>query len=223
METIIANSFLSLDNLYRHSQFLNNLAVNRYQLFTIFWNVFLVFLALMIFVALKKYWRGSKLIAMQQKIIGFVLFIFWLLFFPNTAYIITDVRHLLDYCPADSLNRVCVANAWMIMFFFFYACFGWISFYYLLKKMVELVKEIFGLIYSRLFMILIIPITALGVLLGLLNRFNSWDVFSAPGLILKASWAYFSELNYFIDWLIFAVFLYLLYFVGDAIFRGEKK
>ena len=128
MDRIIHQSFLSLDNLYNHYPALASLAINQYQLITVVWNIFLALLPLAFYMFLKSYWRRTGLIKFKQKTVAAALFIFWLLFFPNTAYIITDIRHLLNYCPFDSPNKVCADNAWMIIFFFTYASFGWVSF-----------------------------------------------------------------------------------------------
>ena len=223
MDRFIVNSFLSLDNLYGRFPVLDKLAINDFQLLTAVWNIFLVLIPLAIFWLLKKYWRRTRLVKFSQKSLALALFIFWLLFFPNTAYLITDVRHLLDYCPADSINQVCLPNAWMIMFFFAYAASGWAAFYYLLKLMSELIREIFSGPWPKVFIFSVIPLAALGVLLGLLNRFNSWDVFSYPILLVRVVWLYFSDLNYFFDWFIFTIFLGLLYFAGDVIFKKVKS
>ncbi|MBI2459614.1 MAG: DUF1361 domain-containing protein [Parcubacteria group bacterium] len=217
------NYFLSLDNIYDHYPALSNIAINDYQLLTVVWNIFLVLLPLVFYIFLKSYWRRTGLVRFSQRAAAAVLFIFWLLFFPNTAYIITDVRHLLNYCPPDSPNQVCSANAWMIIIFFTYASFGWVSFYYLLKLMSNLADEMFNRPSPGLFAALLIPLTSLGVLIGLLNRFNSWDIFLFPLWFLRVFSLYFSNLNYFMDWLIFTFFLYLLYFAGDVIFRPVKK
>lgn len=225
MARIINYSFLSLDNFYDYYPAAGSLAVNHYQLATVVWNIFLVFLPLTFYLLLKSRWRRTGFKKISQKAAAVILFIFWLLFFPNAAYIITDIRHLLDYCPLDSPNKVCAANAWMIIFFFTYSSFGWAAFYYLLKLMSDLFNEIFKFKRRSLdfFAALIIPLTSLGVLVGLLNRFNSWDVFLFPLWLLKALAVYFSNINYFLDWLIFTLGLYLLYFAGDVIFRKIKE
>ncbi|MFA6306909.1 MAG: DUF1361 domain-containing protein [Patescibacteria group bacterium] len=219
MDRIIHISFLSLDNFYNHYPALNNIAINDYQLVTVIWNIFLVLLPLAFYIFLKSYWRRTGLRKFYQKIAAVILFIFWLLFFPNTAYIITDIRHLLNYCPLDSPDRVCADNAWMIMVFFIYSGFGWVSFYYLLKLMSDLAHEIFKKLRPSFFAALIIPITSLGVLLGLLNRFNSWDVFLYPFWLWRVFLVYLLNINYFIDWLIFTLGLYLLYFAGGYLFK----
>jgi len=223
MGRTIHYSFLSLDNFYNHYPALSNIAINHYQLATVIWNIFLVLLPFVFYMFLRLHWRRTGLVKFSQKAIAAILFIFWLLFFPNTAYIITDIRHLLNYCPSDSLNNVCVVNAWMIIVFFTYSSFGWVSFYYLLKLMSDLASEIFNKLRPGFFAALVIPITSLGILLGLLNRFNSWDIFLFPLWLAQVFLVYFSDINYFIDWFIFTLFLYLLYFAGDVIFREIKK
>ncbi|MBU0722455.1 DUF1361 domain-containing protein [Patescibacteria group bacterium] len=210
-------------HFYDYYSALSNVAVNHYQLVTVVWNIFLALLPLVFYMFLKSYWRRTGLVKFSQKMAAAVLFIFWLLFFPNTAYIITDIRHLLNYCPLDSPDKVCAANAWMIIVFFTYSSFGWVCFYYLLKLMSDLVNEIFNKLQSYFFIALIIPITSLGVLLGLLNRFNSWDVFLFPHWLAQVFLVYFLDMNYFMNWFIFTIFLYLLYLAGDIIFREIKK
>ncbi len=222
MDRIIYDSFLKLDNIYIQYPILDSLAVNSFQLLTFFWNIFLALLPLLFYRALKSYWRRTGLKNLGQKFLALILFIFWLLFFPNTAYLITDVRHLLDYCPINSPDRVCVNNAWMIIFFFVYGCLGWLSFYYILKSMSSLINKIFKKISTNFFVCIMIPLTSFGILFGLLNRLNSWDIFVAPIWIFKAFIIYFLDLNYFMDWFIFTIFLYLLYFSGDYFFKKIK-
>lgn len=223
MDRIINYSFLSLDNFYNHYPALADLAVNRYQLITVIWNIFLVLLSWAFYLLLQSRWRRTGLRKFSQKAAAAVLFIGWLLFFPNAAYVITDIRHLLNYCPLDSPNKVCADNAWMIIFFFTYSSFGWVAFYYLLKLMSELFNEIFKRLSPNFFVALVIPLSSFGVLIGLLNRFNSWDIFLFPLRLLRALAVYFSDINYFIDWLVFTLGLYWLYFAGEVIFKKVKK
>lgn len=216
------NSFSMFDGLFDNYPFLNRIAINDYQLFTVFWNVFLALLPLFFYALLKFVRRKTGFAGLSRKIAGIAIFAFWLLFLPNSAYIITDVRHLLNYCPADSLNQVCAANAWMIMVFFAYSSFGWVCFYYSLKTMSEFVHEIFAKLRADIFAAMVIPAVSLGVLVGLLNRFNSWDVFVFPFWLARVFASYFLNQNYLIDWLVFTAFLYLLYFAGDAVFKKIK-
>jgi uncharacterized membrane protein len=223
MDRLIFISFLSPNKLYGRFPILESLAVNDLQFLTMVWNIFLALLPFGVYFLLKKYWRATGLVKFWQKISAVFLFIFWLFFSPNIAYITTDIRHLLNFCPVDSPFQVCPANAWMIIFFFTYSVIGWVLFYYNLKFMSGLIKEIFRKFWSDIFVIAMIPLTAVGVLLGLINRVNSWDIFLHPAVLWQIVWSNFSSFDFFIDWYIFTVFLYLLYFAGDAIFREIKE
>lgn len=223
MSVIFYDSIFSLDKIYRSYRFLSYFSVNDYQLLTIFWNLFLALIPLALYLLLKKYWLSTGLKSLSQKITALTLFFAWLLFFPNAAYLMTDIRHLLDFCPAGSPFKVCRENAWMIIFFFSYSSVGWVVYYYLLKLMAELISRIFSkFYYYYIFVVLAVPLASLGVLLGLLNRFNSLDVIIFPGQFLAALPLYFTDFNYLVNWMIFTVFLYLLYFGGDVIFRKIK-
>jgi uncharacterized membrane protein len=222
MERIIYNSFFSIDNIYSRYRWLEYASINHFQLLTIIWNIILVLIPLGIFFLLRKYWLKTGLKSVKEKFFAVILFIFWLLFFPNTAYIITDVRHLLDFCPADSPFKVCSENAYMIIFFFTYASLGWISFYYLLRLMADLVREVINKFWSNIFVALLIPLTSLGVLLGLLNRFNSLDAILFPLQIFPVLLTYFIDLDYFLNWLVFTSFLYLLFFGAEVIFKKTE-
>lgn len=219
MDSAIYNSFFGLDQLYFRYRWLNAASINDYQLFTVFWNLVLVLVPAGLYCLLNRYSTKIGLMSVKQKIAAAVLFFLWLLFFPNTAYIMTDIRHLLNYCPADSPFKVCRENGWMIMFFFAYSSLGWVSFYYLLKQMAGLIDRVYNKFFSRIFVVLLMPLVSLGVLLGLLNRFNSLDAIIFPIQFIKALPPYFIDPSYLFNWLIFTGFLYLLYLGGDVIFR----
>ena len=168
------------------------------------------------------FWQKTKLKKIQYKLLAFLSGVLWLLFIPNSAYIITEVRHLLDFCPANNFN-VCIENAWMIMFFFTYALIGWISYVYLLNQMEYLISMIWPKLGRRIYISTIIPFISLGVMLGLINRWNSWEVFTAPYGLINDLIRYFTDLTYFINWILFTIFLYFLYFVGIYIIKKKPN
>src|SRR3989344_5936187 len=127
MDRVIHYSFFSLDNFFPQYKALSGLDINGYHLLTVLWNIILASIPLIIFFVAKKYWRKTKLARLYEKIIFLFLLLFWLLFLPNAAYIMSDIRHLINYCPIYSPYRVCVDNAWMIMFFFAYSTLGWVA------------------------------------------------------------------------------------------------
>jgi uncharacterized membrane protein len=93
-----------------------------------------------------------------------------------------------------------------------YALIGWLINAYLLLKIESLIAKIYSKKISRIFIYLLIPILSLGVMLGLVDRWNSWEIFVHPFLILESVWRYFSSWLYFKNWLAFCIGLYVSYF-----------
>jgi len=209
----------SIDNLLYSDFWPGQFFINGYPVLNIFWNLFLLIIPFWLGAGLAIYWRKNKFKKIYQKILAIILGFLWLLFIPNTAYIITDVRHLLDYCPRNYYQRVCPEGAWMIIFFFIYASIGWVAFVFLLNQMKRVIKNIFGKNISRIYIWLIIPLISLGVLLGLINRWNSWEFPLCPWPIFQNILMYITNINYFRNWLVFTIALYILYFAGNFLFK----
>ena len=92
------------------------LNVNGYPLSFVVWNILLAILAIYITQQTVAIWNTKKSIVTK------VLFsALWLALLPNTAYLMTDARHVIGACPLDSYGRICSQNAWMSLFFFAYA------------------------------------------------------------------------------------------------------
>lgn len=213
------NSLSRMEKLLYANQWPEYLFVNQYPVFGIFWNIFLLFIPFILYLFLFRFWQKNHFQKIGQKFIAFVAFCFWLLFIPNAAYIITDVRHISGYCDGISIYRVCPQNAWMIILFFIYGMIGWVAFVYLVRQMGGLIKIFKGNFWYYFFVILVIPLSSLGVLLGLINRWNSWELFMNPLGIFGSIALYFTDYIYFRNFLVFTLGLYLLYFLGEKIFR----
>ncbi|MEA3398427.1 MAG: DUF1361 domain-containing protein [Patescibacteria group bacterium] len=201
---------------------LYNLNINGYPLFCVFWNLFLVFIAFLITRALILFCEKNNLAKTGNKIFVFLLGILWLVFIPNTAYLVVIIRHLLNFCP-DNYYRVCVNNAWMVPFFFIYALIGWIFFVILTRRIKNLISGLFGGACSKIFIICVIPLISLGVLLGLINRWNSWELFINPIIIAEDVYQYLSQASRIINWAAFTLFFYLLYYIGNIVLKDKKK
>jgi uncharacterized membrane protein len=85
-----------------------------------------------------------------------------------------------------------------------------------------LIRQAAGDLWYVFFVILIPPLTALGVLLGLLDRWNSWQVLIRPGAVWHSVLAYFADFTQFINWVAFAILFYLLYILGVKLFNFAK-
>lgn len=106
----------------------------------------------------------------------------WLLFFPNAPYLVTDFYHLTLRPPLPLWYDI-----GMIASYAFTGCFLAIA---SLRSMQRLVQENIlpiwpGKMLSWLFVIISLGLSGLGVYLGRFERFNSWDFFFHPRLILS--------------------------------------
>ena len=196
-------------------QIIFSLSINKYNILTIFWNVFLALIPCITvyYLALsvkRKKWHAFKA---GEKISFVLIFLFWLFMFPNTAYLFFIVRHLVNYCQHYDKFRVCSeGNTWMVMFFFTYSVIGIPTFYYALNKMADVFRKLFNRTSATVLPIIVIPLTAIGVMFGLFERFNSWNILLNPLNILSVAFSYFTDLNLFINFLIFTICMYLIYY-----------
>ncbi|NTU99064.1 DUF1361 domain-containing protein [Candidatus Falkowbacteria bacterium] len=218
----IHQSWSSADNLFQGDRWLYRLRIHDYQIVTIFWNFFLAAIPWFLGWLIMRLWRSTGLSGIGSKLLAFVLAFLWLLFIPNTIYIVSDVRHLLNYCPSNSPYQVCEENAWMIMFFFTYAAAGWVLFVLSMNQVKSFIRDLYGRWVAELWLFLVIPVIALGFLAGLLHRWNSWEFFLYPREFFNNLLIYVNDPKSFTNWLIFAIFLYVLYWGGTLIFKDRS-
>ena len=104
----------------------------------------------------------------------------WLLFFPNAPYLITDLIHLRERPPVPLWY-----DGGLLAAFVMSGCFlAVVS----LHSMQRLVRQVVGVWQSWLFALVSIGLSGLGVYLGRVQRWNSWDIFFAPQHILNDIW-----------------------------------
>ena len=138
------------------------------------WNLLLAFIALFFL------FLFEKSVLLIEKI---VFFTFWIFFFPNAVYMITDFIHLRNVGP----DWLLWYDAMMI---FAYASIGvFISSY----SLIRMHKKLFILRSSAfIFSLFVALISSFGVYLGRYHRFNSWDIVSQPSQIVKSILEIFS-------------------------------
>jgi uncharacterized membrane protein len=211
-------NFFSVKNIV---ELLNPFYVNNYPFIMIVWNILLAMVPFGFFIIFSAYWKKTKFLKIGQKILASLIFLLWFIFLPNALYLITDIRHLINFCPVSSPLNVCVNGAWEIMFFFIYGAFGWAFFVIYLNQMRDLLAKIFSKTTSKIIILAAIPILSLGVLFGLTERYNSWDFFLYPLAIFQNLLRYMSSWQYFRNWLVFTAGYYILYFFGTVIFKTK--
>ena len=135
------------------------------------WNLFLAWIpfgfALLIYDRHRRGARRAQLLALG---------LLWLLFFPNASYIVTDFRYLEDITGKafwyEGLLIGTAASTGLVL--------GFMSLYLIQA----IVRRAAGARYAWLFVFVALGLSSVGVYLGRVLRWNSWDVFVRPGSLL---------------------------------------
>ena len=109
----------------------------------------------------------------------------WLLFLPNAPYLVTDVIHV----QADSAARLAFDLV-------VYGCFGLLGLQLgaaALRPLHRLVERRWGRRPGHAFVVVVALLTAVGVYLGRVQRWNSWSVLQDPAPLLESVWAGVSD------------------------------
>jgi uncharacterized membrane protein len=100
----------------------------------------------------------------------------WLLFFPNAPYLVTDLIHLRDRPPVPMWY-----DGALLATFVLNGCFlAVVS----LHTMQRLVQRLAGSLASWCFAAISLVLAGIGVYLGRVQRWNSWDILFSPHHIL---------------------------------------
>lgn len=143
------------------------------------WNLFLAWIPLFFALVGRRLTTSVGEIDVFRKIKIYVALAFWLLFFPNAPYLITDLIHLTE-------------TSGMIIWFdtvgFFVAalagiCTGLYSLYVTHQVLNQLISNILAWVVISASIIL----SGFGLYLGRFVRFNSWDLFTNPFHLLRQS------------------------------------
>jgi len=111
--------------------------------------------------------------------------VLWLVFFPNAPYIVTDFKWLRDWTGAPIWYDVVLvaAAAWCGLML------GFISLY----LMQAVVRRSVGTLKAWAFVIGVLAVSSFGIYLGRFQRWNSWDVFTRPGLLAHNVWPHLAH------------------------------
>lgn len=167
------------------------------------WNLFLAFIPYAIV-----HWFKSNIAIVENKISLVGLLAVWMLFFPNSFYIITDLFHLSSFQTAPK---------WFdLLMIYSFAWNGVVLGIVSLSKMEKLLGVLWGKKFSVLIVFIVMLLAAFGVYIGRYLRFNSWDVITDPfSLLISITELFFNPIDNGYVWAMttgYATFLTLLYF-----------
>ena len=131
------------------------------------WNLFLAYIPYFLSSSIfKNFFNKSK--KTQNSLYGLV----WLLFIPNSFYILTDFTHLHFKTTFQfSLDMVIISSFCFVGFYV-----GLLS----IHTIRQLVIAKYGNTKGNIFILIISYLSAFGIYLGRVLRFNSWDIISKP-------------------------------------------
>lgn len=166
------------------------------------WNLFLAFVPYAI-----SQWLGTRIQVLENRWLLALTLLVWLVFIPNTFYIITDLFHLFDF---DNAPR------WFdLLLIFSFAWNGLLLGLLSIRKVETILQAVSGRSFSLFVVFVVMWLNAFGVYIGRYLRFNTWDVLTKPFTL-------FGELldimihpfRYKMEWGmvgVYAVFMTLLY------------
>jgi uncharacterized membrane protein len=172
----------------------------KYAFIFLVWNLFLAWIPFMISGLFKKIINADK----WKQVIVFVT---WLLFFPNALYIVTDLIHLEQ--------ETSVPKWYDAILLFSSSAIGVIMAFVSLLRIEKFMVHKFNHRSVELIVFAILFLGSFGVYLGRFLRWNSWDIISNPlGLMSSVGQRFVFPLQHSQTWgitIILTTTFYLLY------------
>ena len=153
---------------------------------------------------------GVLLLKLKQKYLKIVFGFLWLLFLPNTIYILTDLIHLIHQWHQVSPPFILL----LLMQYILYDIVGFATFMLGFLPFEKLLQHEEVLKQRQTISIIILNFyIAFCLVMGRVERINSWDVFTQPIRTIEASihiFVTFNLLSLMILFWLFCNFVYLL-------------
>lgn len=166
------------------------------------WNLFLAFIPFAI-----TQWLTTHNRFVKPKIKTAIILFIWLLFIPNSFYILTDLFHLDKF---DS------APKWFdLLLIFSFAWNGIVLGIVSIRRTEVILESITGRSFSLFIIFIVMWLNAFGIYIGRYLRFNSWDILTQPFSLFKEMFeVLFHPLRNKMEWgmvAVYAVFMTVLY------------
>jgi uncharacterized membrane protein len=139
------------------------------------WNLFLAFLPFLITELLNRETRW-----INHKFNFLLFFLLWLVFIPNSFYILTDLYHL-----GDDYNDFRVPDWFDLAMIISFAWNGLLLGILSLRQMEKLINLHFLKMQDLFFIYPVMWLNALGVYIGRYQRYNSWDLLTDPFQLIR--------------------------------------
>ena len=166
------------------------------------WNLFLAFVPYGI-----SQWLWTHFSVTTNKIKQSAALLTWLLFIPNSFYILTDLFHLDKF---DS------APKWFdLLLIFSFAWNGLLLGIISVRRTEMILETVTGRGFSLLIVFVVMWLNAFGIYIGRYLRFNSWDIVMQPFSLFQEMFeVIFHPLRNKMEWgmiAVYAIFMTVLY------------
>ncbi len=166
------------------------------------WNLFLAFIPFAI-----TQWLSFNSRVTESKVKLAAILFLWLLFIPNSFYILTDLFHLDNFDTAPK---------WFdLLLIFSFAWNGIVLGIVSIRSIEMILEKITGRGFSLFIVFTVMWLNAFGIYIGRYLRFNSWDVIAQPFSLFKEMFeVLFHPLENKMGWgmiAVYAVFMTVLY------------
>ena len=143
------------------------IATNSFAYLFLPWNLFLAFVPYWI-----TWWMTRNVSIIENKVKLIIALAAWLLFIPNSFYIITDLFHL---------TRIQSAPQWFDLLLIFSFAWNGILCGIISLRRVEIITTLLrGKGFSVLLVFAVMWLNSFGIYIGRFLRYNSWDIISDP-------------------------------------------
>ncbi|WP_209862186.1 DUF1361 domain-containing protein [Paenibacillus shirakamiensis] len=185
------------------------------------WNLFLAWLPIL-FAFLLEWIMVAKIEKELRIILLTATSILWLLFYPNAAYLLTDLLHPFAKYHLDNTYRfwMDIAFWYHLLLFFSVAIVGLFIGIFSLFLVQELVRRVYGYGRSWIFAMLVLGLSSFGIYLGRFIRWNSWDAIMHPKSILKQVLTMFTDIEELRRMVPFTGILFLILMISYSFIYG---
>ena len=201
LNSLVASILLVIASIYSHN----------FSFLYFIWNLFLSWVPLLVSVILVYILKYKLWSSWPALILSFV----WLIFIPNSFYMISDFIHLMEV-PTDYLLYFAIAFMAII---YSASINGYISLYLIHREL----KKRLSSKTAWLLVALISLISSYAIYIGRVLRWNSWDILTNPGGVIFDVSDNFLNFNSFknsiFTMLLFFVLIFSIYILID---RGLK-
>ena len=174
------------------------------------WNILLAGLSVLF---------GYLSLKVKSRFFHIVSTLVFLLFIPNTIYIVTDLAHLIQrWNSVETWVKAVISLQYLI-----FIPIGFLTFIYSMKLLEKNLLKFDRRLSNRWILILMNFVVALGVVIGRVQRTNSWEIITNPIKVLQNLLSTFISIRLIVFSLMLGLFCSVFYLsVREKIGVGER-